>query len=324
MSPWFNRARETDFRWFAGMKGVFVHKRNSKYDDVKGLRYHFPKVYKSRVDQMLGDWFVYYEENKNQTGRFYTSCAKVVNVRPDLKAKDHFYADLGGYLDFDRPVPYTENGGYESRLVMPDGRINGGTAQSAVRLIDEIEFNKIVNAGLSEEPAWPDRNDEDEPDKDQGIVPLDAYDFGPGQPELIGAPANRRIVEQLISRKWRDKKFKFHVRRAYDRTCAFTGLRLINGKGRPEVEAAHIRPVEHGGNDWVRNGIALSGTVHWMFDRGLLSLSEDLTILQSRKLNHDLSNILVTDMRAQVPDREDLRPHPEYLKWHRVNHGFEI
>jgi putative restriction endonuclease len=66
---------------------------------------------------------------------------------------------------------------------------------------------------------------------------------------------------------------------------------LINGKGRPEVEAAHIMPVEENGPVSVQNGIALSGTVHWMFDRGLLSMDDDYTILRSHQLNHDVSQM---------------------------------
>lgn len=129
----------------------------------------------------------------------------------------------------------------------------------------------------------------------------------------------RPIVEQLTNRKFRDRKFAQNIKRLYDRTCAFTGLRLINGKGRPEVEAAHIIPVEHNGSDSIRNGIALSGTVHWMFDRGLLSLTDDFSILKSRHLNHDVSNLLVADMKAKVPRNPNHRPHPESLKWHREN-----
>lgn len=62
-------------------------------------------------------------------------------------------------------------------------------------------------------------------------------------------------------------------------------MKLINGGGRAEVAAAHIRPVEANGPDIVSNGLALSGTAHWMFDRGLISLSDDLDILISRHVN---------------------------------------
>ena len=35
----------------------------------------------------------------------------------------------------------------------------------------------------------------------------------------------------------------------------------------------------------MNNGIALSGTARWMFDRGLIGLSDDLQILISRQAN---------------------------------------
>lgn len=50
-------------------------------------------------------------------------------------------------------------------------------------------------------------------------------------------------------------------------------------------ERMDIRPVEANGPDIVSNGLALSGTAHWMFDRGLISLSDDLGILISRHVN---------------------------------------
>lgn len=45
----------------------------------------------------------------------------------------------------------------------------------------------------------------------------------------------------------------------YEARCAITGLKLINGVGRAEVEAAHIHPVEKGGLDVVSNGLLCLG-----------------------------------------------------------------
>lgn len=298
------------------MKSVFYHKPDSQYDDITGEQYHFPSQYLSRVEKSLNDWMVYYGPMNGHEGRFYSGIAKVTNIRQDANKDKHFYADLSDYIDFDRKVAYKENGGYEKRLIQNDGTVNGGFAVQAVRPLDEIEFAAIVESGLSTEDVWPDRYDEIENEETQYID--DQIGFGEDtQQALSGAPYERSIIEQLTKRKWRDKKFSQNIRVAYNRTCAFTGLRLINGKGRPEVEAAHIRPVEQGGNDWIRNGIALSGTVHWMFDRGLLSLENDFSILKSRHLNHDVSNLINKDMKAKVPDEVRLQPHPTYLKWHR-------
>jgi putative restriction endonuclease len=274
-------------------------------------------MYLSRIKQVIGDWFVYYEQIPGAVGRYYTGCGRVKSVLKDDKSDDHFYAELTEFLDFDQHVEYRSAGGYELKLLKTDGSVNGGTAQSAVRLITDSEFEKILSAALSDEADWPDRVDAS-PD-----MPADGFsDFHSEQPEFINAPYSRKVSVQLLNRKWRDEKFKLHVRRIYDRRCAFTGLRLLNGRGRPEVEAAHIRPVEFGGNDWIRNGIALSGTVHWMFDRGLLSLGDDFEILKSRKLNHDVSGLLHKEQRALVPANEMHQPHPEYLRWHRAHHHF--
>ncbi len=60
--------------------------------------------------------------------------------------------------------------------------------------------------------------------------------------------------------------------------------------GRAEVDAAHIRPVEANGPDILTDGIALSGTAHWMFDRGLISLSDEPDILISGQAN-DLESV---------------------------------
>lgn len=288
---------------------VFYHKSDSGYDDLPAQYYHFPAQYLSRVEQTIGDWIVYYGPLPRVRGRFYTATARVGRVRADEERAGHYYADINQseYVDFDRLVEYTETGGYERDLFKADGTVNGGRAVQAVRIIPPQTFSAIVEAGLSTPAMWPDRDD----------VVIDGIDPG-GFSDQLQQPLERPVVEQLVSRKFRDAKFKQNVRSAYDRTCAFTGLRLINGKGRPEVQAAHIIPVEKNGPDDVRNGIALSATVHWMFDRGLLSLTDDFEIMRSRHLNHDVSHLLRSEGRARVPDDPRLKPHPYYLNWHRT------
>jgi putative restriction endonuclease len=122
-----------------------------------------------------------------------------------------------------------------------------------------------------------------------------------------------------VSRIVRDRIFRRIVLRAYSERCAISGLKLINGSGRAEVAAAHIRPVEANGPDIVSNGIALSGTVHWMFDRGLLSLSDDLQILVSRQANdpEGIRALVNKSGYALAPQRSIERPHLSFLRWHR-------
>ncbi|EFO31808.1 HNH endonuclease family protein [Roseibium sp. TrichSKD4] len=222
-----------------------------------------------------------------------------------------YYADIENYLNFDQPVSCAQNGGFEPGFINEKGEINPGYRVQSVRVIDRATFVKIIEAGLSDDEDWPDRVD---PPQYMDTV---LYASDNAQAPLFDAPGERPIIAQILNRPFRDKKFRQQIRKLYDRTCAFTGLRLINGKGRPEVEACHIKPVEDGGNDSVQNGIALSGTVHWMFDRGLLSLSDHYDILISRHLNYDVSHLLNKNLKAKVPTNPEHRPHPHYLAYHR-------
>ena len=106
---------------------------------------------------------------------------------------------------------------------------------------------------------------------------------------------------------------------AYNRRCAFTGFQFINGGGRAEVEAAHIKSVQDKGPDVVQNGLAVSGTVHWMFDRGLLTIADDGEILLSNHINDvtGVRKILLPNGYAQFPAGAHDKPDPGFLRWHR-------
>src|SRR5262249_46339406 len=142
-----------------------------------------------------------------------------------------------------------------------------------------------------------------------------------GSPEMSedpSAPFERPIVERMVARPFRDAAFAAAVKSAYGETCAFTGLRLINGGGRAEVQAAPIRPVPKGGSDSIRNGLALSGTAHWMFDRGLLSIADDYTILVAAdRVPADALRFIRPDRRVLLPARSKVWPHPAQLRYHR-------
>ena len=128
-------------------------------------------------------------------------------------------------------------------------------------------------------------------------------------------------MNDVSSRKFRSRIFRKNILRAYDSRCTLTGFKFINGSGRAEVEAAHIKPVEHDGPDMVGNGLALSWTVHWAFDRGLITLTDDLDIVVSRYVN-DVDNIwqlLNNSKKATPPDRNLDCPLPYFLNWHREN-----
>jgi putative restriction endonuclease len=140
------------------------------------------------------------------------------------------------------------------------------------------------------------------------------------QLELADEPETfeRPIAERVVARPFRDAAFSVAVKKAYDNTCAFTGLRIINGGGLSEVQAAHIRPVSDSGPDSVRSGLALCGTVHWMFDRGLFSIDDDFTILTAKdRVPDTILRMTNPDGKLHVPARPESRPHRQFLKFHR-------
>jgi len=76
--------------------------------------------------------------------------------------------------------------------------------------------------------------------------------------------------------------------------------------------------VASGGSDSVRNGLALSGTAHWMFDRGLLSIADDYTILVAAdRVPADALRLIRPDRRVLLPEHRELWPHPTQLRYHR-------
>src|SRR4051812_38556697 len=123
-----------------------------------------------------------------------------------------------------------------------------------------------------------------------------------------------------IARPFRDRAFKAAVRLAYENRCALTGLCLINGGGRPEVQAAHIQPVSEKGPDSIRNSLALSGTFHWLFDRGLIAVSDDYKILVNEKKVSEQARMMLNKNGGLIlPKNEATFPNPYYLKFHRDN-----
>lgn len=289
-------------------KLVLLHKADSIYDDEPDVVYDFPKTYLKAIQSAIGDWIVYYEPVKAGR-RGYFAVAKIAKVIPKPAVEGRYLAliEAGSFLPFDRPVPRLHQGrAVESALSGPDGALKqGGLVQLAVRRLPDADFALIVNLGLP-----------------QDLERIEATAYDPVSADIDDATAlfERPVLERLTRRPYRDVAFRRQVRAAYDYRCAVSGMQLRNGGGRPEVQAAHIRPVESAGSDSVRNGLALSGTLHWMFDRGLISVADDCeTILVSRnKVPANVTDrLLHPGGKLLKPTDRRNHPHPENLRWHR-------
>ncbi len=290
-------------------KLVLLHRADSIYEDEPDRVYDFPRRYLATARAGEGDWILYFEPVKAGP-RGYFAVARIDRIVPKPGAEDRFLALIapGTFLPFDRPVSRLDAGRpRESALAGPDGWPQaGGLQQSSVRRLPEDDFAHIVDAGLP-----------------QDLPEIEAMRYDPATRDLQDpvAPFARPVIERLTSRPYRDVAFRRRVRAAYGNRCALSGLDLRNGGGRPEVAAAHIRPVDRQGSDSVRNGLALSGTLHWMFDRGLISVADDHSILISRnKVPRDVVDRLIRpEGRLRLPDDPRDHPHPSNLRWHREN-----
>lgn len=271
--------------------------------------------YLGRAEPSIGDWIVYLEPSKVRNSRGYFAVAKVEQIVPDPTARGMFLAliEPGTYLDFIRSVPFSGAEGPIERGVLNETGAISGRAQAAVRPLSRLDFARIVNAGLPEDDMLPRVDAKERPTQEVGNTLI----LGDGG--QVPFEVERTIAQSLVNRPFRDRAFRRAVLQAYDARCAVTGWKLINGGGRAEAEAAHIRPVERGGPDSVRNGLALSGTAHWMFDRGLIGLSDNLDILISRQVNDrpSVEAIINRTGKALVPELPAMQPHPAFLGWHR-------
>lgn len=292
------------------VKAVFIQSSHSEYDDRPGAAYHFPKsVYLSRVEQTVGDWVIFFEGRRGG-GRGYYAVQRVSHIEDDQVDPSRAYAvlDQASELSFENNVPRWREDDRPYETGLPRSR---GSNTSAVRLISETDFARIIGDGLAagEEPDALPRTDDS----------LSPSGFEEGLEIFVHKRASRASV--LSQRAFRDRSFARQVKRAYSGRCSISGLELRNGGGRPEVEAAHIIPVAENGPDTVRNGLALSGTVHWMFDRGLLSISDNHEILVARNTveRSTLERLIVPDRRLILPKDPSAGPHPAYIKWHRDN-----
>lgn len=298
------------------MKGVFTAREGSGYDDRLENRYHFPNRYLSAVEKVVGDWIVYHEPRRGGGRMAYIAAARVAALVPDPERPGHSYALMQDFLPFDRITPIRHGSGFYEEGAGRTEFVGAYFQGRSIRTITDAEFAAIVRVGLDE--VLDVRN--------RSLMDLDPEQLDEQARQLLDLPRGqqeRRIDQILMNRPIRDAAFRSSVRRAYDYTCAITGISLRNGGGRPEVDGAHIWSVEDGGPDVVQNGIALSKTMHWMFDRGLLGIRDDYSLIVSHNKVPPEYRSLIGERERQIrlPEKEIHWPDRFYLAKHREKHG---
>jgi putative restriction endonuclease len=149
-----------------------------------------------------------------------------------------------------------------------------------------------------------------------------AATLGIPESDLDTAADLTTAAHEIAERRGRDVKFRLVVVAAYRFTCALTRHRLTTITRGSMIDAAHIHQFADSRNNDPRNGLALSKNSHWMFDQGLWSIGEDLTVLVATSQfaeDNPGGTLLVrlAGQRLMLPEDERLWPDPAYVAWHR-------
>ncbi|MEG4916309.1 HNH endonuclease [Microcoleus sp. B7-D4] len=130
--------------------------------------------------------------------------------------------------------------------------------------------------------------------------------------EIAGVGEQESIV--------RDAAFRRTIISIYEHRCAFCGLQVFNNLENV-VDGAHIKPFGKFYDDRINNGLSLCKNHHWAFDRFWFTLNDDCTIVVSDTLREDSPHARpIKDFngdRILLPVREQYRPRPDALQWHR-------
>lgn len=136
-----------------------------------------------------------------------------------------------------------------------------------------------------------------------------AHDSQRARAQRLGSPV-------LVQPRLGQGAFRVSVTEAYGRRCAVTGERTL-----PVLEAAHIKPFAESGPHEVRNGLLLRSDLHRLFDRGYVTVDENLRLLVSRSIRQQFKNgrdYYALDGKHLVSTPRDPHEQPgrEFLSYH--------
>lgn len=130
------------------------------------------------------------------------------------------------------------------------------------------------------------------------------------------------LQETRIKRIARSQAFSRRVLPLYEHRCAVCGNAHSVINGTTEAEAAHIVPRSLKGADDSRNGLALCGSHHWAFDRGLFGIRPDRRVLVPAATAADASNTHLLPFDGELirdPNNLAMQPALNALAWHLAN-----
>lgn len=168
----------------------------------------------------------------------------------------------------------------------------------------EKETTSILDRELFDTTEW-DEQDEDKKTREE-----------------FDDTGDTSFEDSMGSSFFTSSSFHDFVMNAYEYKCAVTRKVIRYKEGKIDLlnlEAAHIKPQAHEGTFLPCNGIAMSRDMHFAFDKGFFTLSDDYTIIVSEKIKDSWLYREYNGHKIFIPKEPYFRPQLRYLRHHREN-----
>lgn len=230
-----------------------------------------------------------------------------------------------------------------ARLAWDAFGANNGVADYAALKARVVQYRAVpvsgdpeIGCNILNRPFFWQRDDWIPAPKDwaPNIVQGKGYDTGAAEGAALweavqrrAAPVVANVLEDaarfgepfLAQARLGQGAFRVLVTEAYARRCSVTGERTL-----PVLEAAHIRPYAEEGPHCVSNGLLLRSDLHTLFDRGYLTVTDELRVEVSPRIREEFQNGREYykhhgEALVHLPQDPHERPAREFLRWHNEN-----
>jgi len=123
-----------------------------------------------------------------------------------------------------------------------------------------------------------------------------------------------QIGNSDMSSLFNSVSFRDFVMFGYETLCAITNT-VIRYEKYFNLEAAHIKPKQHGGLFLPNNGIALCRDMHWAFDKGFFTLSTDYKVCVHPKTTSEWLRSF-DGQNIRLPKDPFFRPATDNIEYH--------
>ncbi len=139
--------------------------------------------------------------------------------------------------------------------------------------------------------------------------------------EKISTSMNEEEYEEEIF--LRGSVFKQYIPKIYNHTCCITGYKMSSIYNISMIDACHIVPFSESYDDTIGNGLSLCPNIHRAFDRGLITIDENLRVIISDDFEENQNNPFslkqFRNKKILLPTNMSYAPKKENLLWHNEN-----